>query len=89
MIVKSLFLLAIIILFIDTFEAKPNVGDSQKKIRCFKPDRPQDMPEDVYEKYKISSKDLKEKDKKELWNRFINWWKNMFGSYQLFVFLNF
>ena len=59
--------------------ARSTINGEQKKVRCFKPSKPQDMPQDIYDKYHISSKDLTEQDKKDLWQKFVEWWKNVFG----------
>ena len=82
MFTKSVIIFAVFVLLVQHFDAKSTLHSEKevtKKIRCFKPDKPEDMPQDVYEKYKISSKDLSEKDKKNFWDQFANWWKNVFG----------
>ena len=69
---------------IELFYSKPTTDTTESnntRIKCFNPSKPNEMSEEIYEKFKISSKHLSEDDKKDLWIRFTEWWKNVFGLY--------
>ncbi|CAG2174672.1 unnamed protein product [Oppiella nova] len=38
------------------------------------------MPQDVYDKYKISSRYLNDQDRRDFWQKFANWWQNVFAQ---------
>ncbi|CAG2179383.1 unnamed protein product, partial [Oppiella nova] len=59
--------------------AKPvATSDLRKTIRCYSPTKPEAMPQDVYDKYKISSRYLNDQDRRDFWQKFANWWQNVF-----------
>ncbi|XP_054163352.1 uncharacterized protein LOC128961171 [Oppia nitens] len=43
------------------------------------------MPEEVFRKYKISSRNLSETDKRTFWDKFSQWWQNAFAQVGKFV----
>ncbi|CAG2111818.1 unnamed protein product [Medioppia subpectinata] len=55
-------------------------SDLRKTIRCYSPSKPEGMPQDVYEKYKISSRYLSDQDRRTFWQKFAKWWQNVFET---------
>jgi hypothetical protein len=75
MIVKITIIFVILALYLECIDGATVKTKSGKNVRCYYPSKPEDMPEDVYEKFKLSSKNLNEENKKDFWQKFVDWWK--------------
>jgi hypothetical protein len=77
MIVKSVVIFLILAFFSISINGAGIKSNSSKKVKCYNPSKPEDMPQDVYEKYKISSRNLTNESKKDFWQKFSDWWQNI------------
>jgi hypothetical protein len=77
MIVKSAIIIVILTFLFISISGARIKSNSSKKVKCYNPSKPEDMPQDVYEKYKISSRNLTNHSKKDFWQKFSDWWQNI------------
>ncbi len=77
MIVKSVIIFVILTFFFISIDGASIKSNSSKKVKCYNPSKPENMPQDVYEKYKISSRNLTNESRKDFWQKFSDWWQKV------------
>lgn len=52
-------------------------GKARKLKKCFSPKKPPGMPDEVFAKYKSSTKYLSQAEQEDFWGKFKAWWENI------------